>query len=55
MGEDKQLAESLPAGLITMLLTGYLTTIRRLETLLGLTLACWLITIVAFVIYLFCR
>lgn len=32
MGEDKQLAESLPAGLITMLLTGYLTTIIQVQT-----------------------
>ena len=54
MGEDNQLAESLPAGLITMLLTGYIKTIERLENVLLATLGGWLITVVAFVIYI-CR
>lgn len=51
---DNQLAESLPAGLITMLLTGYLERIQRLEFLLGVTLVFWLVSVVAFVIYI-CR
>ena len=51
---DIQLAESLPAGLITMLLTGYLERIRRLEVLLGVTLVFWLVSVIAFVIYI-CR
>ena len=54
MGEDNQLAESLPVGLITMLLTGYLERIRRLEILLGVTLVFWLVSVIAFVIYI-CR
>ncbi len=54
MGEDNRLAESLPAGIITMLLTGYVKTIERLEILLGITLVCWLVSVVAFVIYI-CR
>lgn len=55
MGEDNQLAESLPAGIITMLLTGYIKTIERLEKLMLAALCGWLITIVAFVIYIYCR
>lgn len=52
MGEDNRLAESLPAGLITMLLTGYIKTIERLERLLAVALVGWMVSVIAFVIYL---
>lgn len=48
-GEKYRLAECLPEGVIVMLLTGYLETIKDLKMLLGLTVCCWLITILVFI------
>lgn len=48
MVEEK---EQLPAGIITMLLTGYVDTIAFQRKLICAALAGWAITTIAFIVY----
>ena len=48
MKEEK---EQLPAGIITMLLTGYVDTIAFQRNLIYAALAGWAITTIAFIVY----
>lgn len=47
--------ESLPAGVVTMLLEGYIKTIAFQQNILYATLGCWVATVIAFVIYIMSR
>lgn len=50
---DMENKESLPAGVITMLLTGYVKTIENQHRLLMASIAGWIITILAFTAFIF--
>lgn len=52
MMEEK---ESLPAGVVTMLLEGYIKTIAFQQSALYVTLGCWLATVIAFMVYIMSR
>ena len=44
--------EKVPVGLVTMLLTGYTTTIRRLTAALVIVMILWFSTVVGFLVFL---
>ena len=50
-GMMKEEKEQLPAGIITMLLTGYVDTIAFQRNLIYAALAGWAITTIAFIVY----
>lgn len=54
MSEEKvRGTEYLPVGVITMLLTGYLDTINKLTISLMAVVAGWVLTTIAFILYMY--
>lgn len=51
MEKDRE-AESLPAGIVTMMLTGYFKTIENQHKLLMATIIGWTLTVIAFTAYI---
>ena len=51
MEKDRE-AESLPAGIVTMMLTGYLKTIENQYKMLTAAIIGWTLTIIAFTAYI---
>ena len=51
MEKDRE-AESLPAGIVTMMLTGYLKTIENQHKMLMAMIIGWTLTIIAFTAYI---
>ena len=50
---DMENKENLPAGIVTMLLTGYVKTIENQHKLLMVTIAGWIATVIAFTAFIF--
>lgn len=51
MEKDRE-AESLPAGIVTMMLTGYLKTIENQHKMLMAMIIGWTLTVIAFTAYI---
>lgn len=49
---NKQIEKDVPAAVVTMCLAGYRDTIKKLSTVLIITVVCWLCTVGGFLWYL---